>query len=52
MNRTYQEILEKGPPESICNAFQRLFGDKIEFTNEASAEARRKLKWPARVKAR
>ena len=52
MNRTYQEILEKGPPESISNAFQRLFGDKIESTNEASAEARRKLNWPERVQAR
>ena len=52
MNRTYQEILEKGPPESISKAFQRLFGDKIESTNDASAEARRNLEWPARVKAR
>ena len=42
----YQEILEQGPPESICEAFQRLFGDKIEATKAANEEARRKLKWP------
>ena len=43
-----REILEQGPPESMSEAFQRLFGDKIQATNAASEVARRKLKWPPR----
>ena len=44
-----QEILEAGPPKAITEAFQRVFGDKIEKTKEACAEARRELGWPARI---
>ena len=41
--------LEAGPPKAITEAFQRVFGDKIEKTKEACAEARRELGWPARI---
>ena len=44
-----RKILEAGPPKAITEAFQRVFGDKIEKTKEACAEARRELGWPARV---
>ena len=43
-----REILEQGPPESISEAFQRLFGDKIQATKAATETARRKLEWPPR----
>ena len=44
-----RKILEAGPPKAITEAFQRVFGDKIEKTKEACAEARRELGWPARI---
>ena len=44
-----RKILEAGPPQAITQAFQRVFGDKIEKTKEACAEARRELGWPARI---
>ena len=44
-----KKILEAGPPKAITEAFQRVFGDKIEKTKEACAEARRELGWPARI---
>jgi len=44
-----RKILEAGPPQAITEAFQRVFGDKIEKTKEACAEARRELGWPARI---
>jgi hypothetical protein len=44
-----RKILEAGPPKAIMEAFQRVFGDKIEKTKEACAEARRQLGWPARI---
>jgi hypothetical protein len=43
-----RKVLEAGPPKAITEAFQRLFGDKIEKTKEACAEARRELGWPSR----
>ena len=44
-----RKILEAGPPQAITEAFQRVFGDKIQKTKEACAQARRELGWPARV---
>ena len=44
-----RKILEAGPPKAITEAFERVFGDKIEKTKEACAEARRRLGWPARI---
>ena len=44
-----RKILEAGPPKAITEAFERVFGDKIEKTKEACAEARRELGWPARI---
>ena len=44
-----RKILEAGPPKAITEAFERVFGDKIEKTKEACAEARREFGWPARV---
>ena len=44
-----KKILEAGPPKAITEAFQRVFGDKIEKTKEACAEARRELGWHARI---
>ena len=44
-----RKILEAGPPKAITEAFQKVFGDKIEKTKEACAEARQELRWPARV---
>ena len=44
-----RKILEAGLPKAITEAFQRVFGDKIEKTKEACAEARRELGWPARI---
>ena len=44
-----RKILEAGPPKVITEAFQSVFGDKIEKTKEACAEARRELGWPARI---
>ena len=38
-----RKILEAGPPKAITEAFQRAFGDKLEKTKEACAEARREL---------
>ena len=43
-----REILEGGPPESINNAFQQLFQDKIEETKLACQAAREELGWPPR----
>ena len=39
-------VLERGPPASISDAFQRLFAEKILETNLACQAARRKLNWP------
>ena len=39
-------VLEGGPPASISDAFQRIFGEKIAETNQACQAARRKLNWP------
>ncbi len=33
----------------VVEAFQRVFGDTIDKTKEACAEARRELGWPARI---
>ena len=44
-----RKILEAGPPKAITEAFERVFGDKIEKTKAACAEARRELGWPARI---
>ena len=44
-----RNILEAGPPKAITEAFHEVFGDKIEKTKAACAEARRQLGWPARV---
>ena len=43
-----REIIEGGPPEDIVDAFNALFTEKIASTKIACADARKKLKWPAR----
>ena len=42
-----RQILENGPPAAITEAFQRLFGEKIQKTKQACVQARRELGWPA-----
>ena len=43
-----RSIIEGGPPESITDAFQELFSEKITATKLACARARREMGWPAR----
>ena len=44
-----RDIIEGGPPESINEAFDALFTEKIKATKVACAEARAAMGWPARV---
>ena len=41
-------IIEGGPPDSIANAFQKMFAAKIAKTKVACAKARAEMGWPAR----
>ena len=43
-----RNIIESGPPESITDAFEELFIDKIAATKLACAQARADMGWPAR----
>ena len=40
-----REIIEGGPPEGVVQTFSTLFADKIEKTNAAALEAKRRLGW-------
>jgi hypothetical protein len=40
-----REIMESGPPEGIVQCFNTLFTDKIEATNAAALQAKRRLGW-------
>ena len=40
-----REIMEGGPPEGLVQCFNTLFTDKIEKTNAAALEAKRRLGW-------
>jgi hypothetical protein len=40
-----REIMESGPPEGIVQCFNTLFADKIEATNAAALQAKRRLGW-------
>ena len=44
-----RSIIEGGPPESITEAFNELFAEKIKTTKVACAAARAEMSWPARV---
>ena len=46
LNDKIRDIIEKGPPEMLVGNFKKIFGDKIEATRKAAAEARKKLGWP------
>ena len=37
---------KRAPPEMLVGNFKKIFGDKIEATRKAAAEARKKLGWP------
>ena len=43
-----RSIIESGPPESITDAFEELFTEKIAATKLACAQARAEMGWPAR----
>ena len=43
-----REIIEGGPPDSIADAFQKMFAAKIAKTKVACAKARAEMGWPAR----
>jgi len=43
-----RELIEGGPPEEIAAALDELFVNKIAATKIACANARKRLKWPAR----
>ena len=43
-----RSIIEGGPPESITEAFNELFAEKITATKAVCAEARAEMGWPAR----
>ena len=43
-----REIIEGGPPDSIADAFQTMFAEKIAKTKVACAKARAEMGWPAR----
>ena len=43
-----REIIEGGPPDSIADAFQKMFAEKIAKTKVACAKARAEMGWPAR----
>ena len=45
-----REIIEGGPPDSIADAFQKMFAAKIAKTKVACAKARAEMGWPARPK--
>ena len=44
-----RKIIEGGPPEEISAAFDKFFTDKIAYTKEACARARKAMGWPARA---
>ena len=46
-----REVIEGGPPQQILDAFDELFGTKIQETKVACANARSELNWPARRRA-
>ena len=43
-----RNIIEGGPPDSIADAFQKMFAEKIAKTKVACAKARAEMGWPAR----
>jgi hypothetical protein len=43
-----RDIIEGGPPESIADAFHKMFDRKITKTKLACAKARAQMGWPAR----
>ena len=43
-----RSIIEGGPPESITDVFKELFTEKIAATQQACAQARAEMGWPAR----
>ena len=43
-----RDVIEGGPPESISNAFEELFSQKIAATKQACARARARMRWPPR----
>ena len=43
-----RSIIEGGPPESITDAFEEIFIEKIAKTKLACAQARADMGWPAR----
>ena len=44
-----RKIIEGGPPAEISAAFDKFFTDKIAYTKEACARARKEMGWPARA---
>jgi len=45
LNDKIRDIIQQGPPATLVGNFQKIFGDKIEATRNAAAEARKKLGW-------
>ena len=43
-----RSIIEGGPPERITDVFKELFTEKIAATQQACAQARAEMGWPAR----
>ena len=43
-----RDIIEGGPPDSIADAFQKMFAAKIAKTKSACVQARAQMGWPAR----
>ena len=42
---TLREVIERGPPDNFVGSFDRLFGENVQATRQATRDARHQLGW-------